>query len=87
MPTEEATLIASLAVKPERKRSGIGSALLQDAVRISREARAKKIILQVAENNLAAKELYSKHGFVAAGKIPNYYGRGRDAIKMELFLF
>ncbi|HXQ92525.1 MAG TPA: GNAT family N-acetyltransferase [Nitrososphaerales archaeon] len=83
-------VISSLATHPEFRNQGVGSALLADAIRISRETSAlrsfKKLILQVAADNTSAQSLYSKFGFEFRGTIRNYYGRGRDGIQMELDL-
>jgi len=83
-------LISSIAVDPKFRNRGIGTELIRDAIRVAKELSAlnpvKSIILQVAENNPTARDLYEKMGFQNARKIANYYGRGKHAIQIELAL-
>jgi ribosomal-protein-alanine N-acetyltransferase len=46
------------------------------------KANAKKIFLEVAADNIPARKLYEKQGYIAIGKRPKYYD-GVDAIIME----
>jgi len=39
--------------------------------------------LEVAEDNLAARQFYRRLGFVTCGRIANYYGGRVDAEVME----
>ncbi len=79
-------ILASLAVHPDFKRKKLGTKLLEDAVSIATRNQSIRISLQVAVNNLAGLELYSKFGFIRVGTIKNYYGRGQNAIQMEYAL-
>lgn len=83
-------IISSVAVDPDFRRLAVGSKLLADAIDIATESsprsHANKIILQVAVDNSAAQDLYRRFGFRDAGRIRNYYGRGRDGLQMELAL-
>ena len=75
-------VIASLAVRPDFRRRSIGEMLLEDAIRIAREALVNSIELQVRVENSSAISLYSKFGFKTEGRIRNYYGRGKDGLLM-----
>jgi [ribosomal protein S18]-alanine N-acetyltransferase len=81
-------VISSLATHPTFRNRGVGSKLLEDAIRIAREMpklnSMKKLVLQVAIDNLSAQSLYTKFGFESRQTISNYYGRGRDGLQMEL---
>ena len=79
-------IITSLAVHPDFKRTKIATRLLKDAVSIARENDAMRIRLQVAVDNIAAQNLYSKSGFSKTRIIKNYYKKGLDGIEMELEL-
>ena len=79
-------VITSLAVHPDFKRAKIATRLLEDSVSIARKNGAMRIRLQVAVDNIAAQNLYSKFGFVKTHIIKNYYRRGLDGIEMELEL-
>lgn len=79
--------ITNVAVDPEHRRRGIADALL-DALRARAEERALSFMtLEVRVSNLAAQELYKKHGFAAAGLRKKYYRKpAEDAIIMTLNL-
>ena len=55
--------IASLAVYQMHRSKGIGTKLLDEAVRLARERKFKKISLCVDVDNYAACDLYKKFGF------------------------
>ncbi len=66
---EESAQILGLAVLDEYRGKGIARKLLEKAIAEIAEAGKKRIELLVAENNEAAKKLYSAYGFVLAGKL------------------
>lgn len=76
----EATLL-TLAVDPDRRRRGLGRALL-----LALEARAagrgaEEMFLDVAADNTAARALYAALGYRLAGTRPRYYLRaGRPPV-------
>lgn len=69
---------------------GIGSALLGACIDWAGEQRAHKVILEVWPHNVAARQLYEKHGFVIEGRFQRHYRRRNgelwDAIRMGLVL-
>ncbi len=81
-------LIVSVAVDPNFRGLGIGSLLLEDAVRFSKDlsSRVELIELQVGKENLSAQALYKKFQFKEVRIIPDYYGARKDAILMEVRL-
>jgi ribosomal-protein-alanine N-acetyltransferase len=78
--------LASIAVRPELRRRGIGEVLLEDAIRNCKEnhPEVRFLELQVSSVNLAAKAMYSKFGFKKIALISRYYEDGEDADVMEL---
>ena len=70
----------NIAVLPDYRKQGIAQALIKEIVTIFKNA--KKIILEVNENNTAAKQFYKKLGFTVNGKRKSYYGN-EDAYLME----
>lgn len=75
------------AVEPRRQRSGIGRALLADVLRRLEEqailtgTEPVRMTLEVRESNIAARTLYRRFGFLAAGVRRRYYpDTGEDAI-------
>ncbi len=70
-----------IAVKPEFRLHGIGTALLQFLIaKVPPEA--QEIHLEVREHNSSALTFYRKNGFVEIGRRENYYLR-EDAILMK----
>lgn len=67
--------ILSLAVLPEHRRRGLGSALLGALLSETQRRGAAALFLEVAEDNPAALALYAKHGFIEVGRRPQYYRR------------
>lgn len=81
--------ILSLGVAPRWRRQGIAHALLASAIAEARRRELPSLVLEVAIDNDAAKNLYSSLGFVAVGRRARYYSRpdGRaDALILRLGL-
>ncbi len=75
--------ILTLAVSPEQRRRGIGSALLGAAKAHAARLGAVSMFLEVAVTNDAARALYSAHGFTEAGRRRRYYTDGTDALVLR----
>ena len=65
--------ILNLAVLQAHRRRGIASRLLDTALRWSRGAGIKRMLLEVRASNDAAIRLYARHGFTACGRRSQYY--------------
>jgi ribosomal-protein-alanine N-acetyltransferase len=76
---DEAELFA-IAVMPAARRRGAGAALLAAWERAAAAKGAQQLFLEVAEDNLPARGLYARSGWVEAGRRRGYYGPGRDAL-------
>lgn len=75
--------ITNIAVSPDKRRKGIGSRLVFEAVCYGMRVGAEQIFLEVRESNTAATALYQNFDFVAAGRRKNYYSKPcEDAIIM-----
>jgi [ribosomal protein S18]-alanine N-acetyltransferase len=72
--------LLSLGVVPEQRRSGMGSMLLHSICLVARSRGAGSIVLEVAEDNAAARGLYSKLGFAEVGRRLHYYARAQNVI-------
>lgn len=70
------------------RRRGIGRALLEAATVWALSAGARRIVLEVAVDNTAARALYDRAGFRPCGRRPDYYSGEprRDALLLELTL-
>ena len=83
--------IASIGmmVAPEWRNRGVGSALLNQAIRWAREMRVEKLALSVYPDNEAGRALYAKFGFAEEGRLSGHSKKRigyRDEIVMGLWL-
>ena len=68
---------------------GVGSGLMERMIDWARQTGVEMLTLTVRSDNLRAKALYRKYGFVCWGTCPNYLkidGRGVDVDAMTLTL-
>jgi ribosomal-protein-alanine N-acetyltransferase len=73
--------ILNLAVRPDRRRAGIGRVLVELVLREA-DAHGADVTLEVRRSNQAAVQLYRSLGFTLRGFRRNYYGHGQDAAIM-----
>lgn len=81
---DEAEII-TIGVAPGARRGGIAAAMLTIAEEDLKKRGIKKIFLEVAQDNAAARALYDRHEYKQIGRRPKYYD-GVDAILMEKVL-
>jgi ribosomal-protein-alanine N-acetyltransferase len=67
--------ILTLAVEPQRRRQGIGLALIRAACHAAEERGANMIFLEVAIDNEAALAVYRRARFEPVAVRPHYYTR------------
>jgi ribosomal-protein-alanine N-acetyltransferase len=65
--------ILNLAVAPERRKRGMGAALLREALAWGATFASEKTFLEVRVSNLAAIRFYERHGFGITGRRTRYY--------------
>jgi ribosomal-protein-alanine N-acetyltransferase len=70
--------IVNVAVLPEYRNTGIGSALLDYAEHFCEDAGVLILHLEVREGNLPAIHLYEKHGFREVGLRKGYYADSNE---------
>ena len=78
---DEAEII-SIGVAPDARRAGIAAAMLGIMENELKKNGIKSIFLEVAEDNLPARQLYKNNGYNEIGVRPKYYD-GIDAIMMK----
>lgn len=78
---DEAEII-TIGVNPEKRRSGIASAMIGIIEKTLKTQGVKKLFLEVSSINMPAQKLYENCGFKAVGLRPKYYD-GVDAILMS----
>jgi len=76
--------VLNVAVHPDFRRSGVGAALMAEALAEAQARKAQLMMLEVRRSNLEARRLYRKFGFEERRLRRNYYGPGEDALVMEL---
>jgi [ribosomal protein S18]-alanine N-acetyltransferase len=78
--------IATIAVRPEYRRLGIGRNLVKTALRAAVDRGAISATLEVRAGNTAAQELYRDFGFEEVGRRSGYYkDNAEDALIMSVF--
>jgi ribosomal-protein-alanine N-acetyltransferase len=78
--------ILTVAIIPTRQRCGLGRQLLQAIYDAAKSRRNPQIFLEVAEDNLPARQLYDHFGFTVTGKRPGYYPRANGAVAAVLMV-
>jgi ribosomal-protein-alanine N-acetyltransferase len=75
--------IPNIAVHPGLRRRGHGKRLLGFLCEAARHLGARRITLDVRDNNAAARALYQSLGFAETSRRKKFYGGGTDAVLME----
>lgn len=82
--------ILTLAVRPEARRRGVGARLVEAGADRAAGMGARRLFLEVAEDNAAARGLYARCGFAETGRRKGYYpaedGGRTDALILALNL-
>ncbi|MCE5265900.1 MAG: ribosomal protein S18-alanine N-acetyltransferase [Deltaproteobacteria bacterium] len=75
----------NLAVRPEFRRCGIASRLLDRVIREGQPEGVRLMTLEVRRSNIAAQKLYERFGFSVRGVRRGYYtDTGEDALVMSM---
>jgi ribosomal-protein-alanine N-acetyltransferase len=74
----------SIGVRKRFRGRGIGTALLRAFLARIRELGCDTTILEVAAENPGARALFEGVGFEVRECLEDYYGKGRDALRMRL---
>ena len=75
-PTEAALQLSKIYVETERRRSGVGAAILSFVEVYARENEVKRIGLTVNRHNAVAIRFYEKQGFTKQGTVVQDIGNG-----------
>jgi ribosomal-protein-alanine N-acetyltransferase len=78
--------LLNIATRADRRRGGIGRALMETMLAYGREHDARHVFLEVRRSNAPAIALYRKLGFEQLGVRARYYPDGEDALEMVLRL-
>lgn len=66
--------INNVVIKEAYRRKGYATALMNEVIKICKREKVKKLYLEVATSNEAAKGLYAKFGFKFSYERKKYYG-------------
>ncbi len=78
--------VVSVAVIPEHRNKGLGTALMQEGISGMTSKKCDEVYLEVRVSNESAVKLYEQLGFIIKTKIRGYYRDGEDAYLMALEL-
>ncbi|TVR83142.1 MAG: GNAT family N-acetyltransferase [Rhodospirillales bacterium] len=78
--------ILTLGVPPRHRRSGLGRALLRRGLALAAAQDARRMVLEVATDNAAARALYTTCGFTTVGQRRRYYNAAGGASTDALIL-
>jgi [ribosomal protein S18]-alanine N-acetyltransferase len=82
--------ILSIGTAPDWQRAGLGRKLVEGLARAAKRGDAKRLFLEVAEDNVAGLALYRGLGFTETGRRKKYYqrpdGPAVDALMLALDL-
>ena len=77
--------LLTIATAPRARRRGLAAAMLRELIGLARAAGCRAVLLEVRVSNDAARALYARHGFTAAGRRRRYYTVFvEDALVMHL---
>jgi ribosomal-protein-alanine N-acetyltransferase len=75
--------LSLLAVKPEARRQGVGTALLQWLEQVAGVAGIERVQLEARRSNAAALSFYSRHGYRQTGLVAGMYLGVEDGVRLE----
>ena len=78
--------VLNVATRSDRRRRGIGRAVMSEAVAYGRRNAVRHLLLEVRRSNRAAIAMYRGIGFFAMGVRSKYYPDDEDAVEMVLAL-
>lgn len=78
--------IMNIVVKKDKRKNGIGKALIKRIIEFCKENKIKVLKLEANEKNIPALNLYNSVGFKKVGVRKNYY-KNDSAILMDLKIY
>ena len=76
MITADCADIIAIGTHRDWQRRGFGRIMLEHLIGVTEQQHVEKILLEVAADNMPARQLYDSCGFVEIGCRKNYYKRG-----------
>ncbi len=82
-PMQKACELLAIAVESDKRHKRIGQMLMKAVDKKAVEWQAERIVLHTAEENLPARSLFTRNGFVPWGLKKHFYPAGQDAMVMS----
>jgi len=79
--------VYTIDVLTRHRRKGVASRLLGELEKIFIVKGVKACYLEVRLDNVAARRLYKKHGYVEIEQLRDHYGRGAHGVRLKKLLF
>jgi len=74
--------VYTIDVAVKYRRMGVGVRLLEELERIFIRRRVTVCYLEARLDNVAARELYRKHGYTEVERLKDYYSRGTHGVRL-----
>jgi [ribosomal protein S18]-alanine N-acetyltransferase len=75
--------LSLLAVRPEARRQGVGTALLHWLEQVARVAGIARVQLEARHDNASALAFYRRHGYAQTDTVPGMYLGVADGVRLE----
>jgi ribosomal protein S18 acetylase RimI-like enzyme len=75
--------LLAIAVNPAKQHRGIGQKLLRAAEKKASEWQEERVFLHTAKDNIAARDLFVRNGYVPSELKAHFYPEGQDALVMS----
>jgi ribosomal protein S18 acetylase RimI-like enzyme len=82
-PVQKVCELLAIAVELDKRHKGIGQMLMTAVDKKAVEWQMERIVLHTAQENLPARSLFTKNGFIPWGMNPHFYPAGQDALVMS----
>jgi len=83
-PNKDSSLeVDWLDVHPDFQRTGIGTLLVEKAAKIAKAKKMKALSVHTWETNQKMLDFSAKNGFRVLERIKDFYGRGKDALRLK----
>lgn len=75
--------LLAIAVEPKKQKKGIGQMLLRAAEKTASKWQVERVFLHTAKDNIAARGLFTRNGYISLGLKMHFYPEGQDALVMS----
>lgn len=80
---DDLAYLASFAIRGDFSKQGLGTFLLDEALKLLEYKSMTRVLLTVSPDNAGAISLYKKSGFIDDGFVKDKYGEGHDRLMFK----